>query len=88
MSTIADVAKKISVSLSDEDLATLDAHAAKLGLPGRSAAVQDAIRQLRSTDLQAEYEAEFREMDWDEFRLWETTNMDGLEDEPWDEDDR
>ncbi len=85
MSTIADVGKKISVSLSEADLAFLDAHVKETGLPGRSAGIKDAIRQLRSADLQAEYEAEFREMDWDEFRSWETTAMDGLEDEPWDE---
>jgi len=82
---IDDVAKKISISLSHEDLEILDAHIAQAGLPGRSAGVHDAVHQLFLANLEAEYEAAFREMDWDEFRLWESTNMDGLQPEHWDE---
>jgi len=70
---------KLSVSLSDEDVATLDAHARKSGLHSRSAAVQHAVRLLRRSGLEDDYAAAWE--DWDrsgEREMWETTASDGL----------
>ena len=66
---------KVSVSLPDADVAFLDEFVAESGLDSRSAAVQQAIRLLRSSALGASYAAA-----WDEFEgtEWETTSADGL----------
>lgn len=72
---------KLSISLSDEDLAVLDEYARAAGLPSRSAAVQRAIRLLRHPDLDKDYAAA-----WDEWTAsgdhaaWESTAGDGLAD--------
>jgi Arc/MetJ-type ribon-helix-helix transcriptional regulator len=72
---------KVSVSLSDEDLAVLDDFAASAGLPSRSAAVQHAIRLLRHAGLEDDYAQA-----WDEWEdsgdraLWESTTADGVAD--------
>lgn len=72
---------KLSVSVSDEDVAVLDEYAKASGLPSRSAAVQHAIRLLRQTHLDDDYEAAWRE--WEssgEPAAWEGTAADGLTD--------
>ena len=72
---------KISVSLSAEDLATLDDFASATGLPSRSAAVQRAITMLRHLELEQDYEAAWRE--WEasgEYAAWEATAADGVSD--------
>jgi Arc/MetJ-type ribon-helix-helix transcriptional regulator len=72
---------KLSISLSDEDLAVLDEYIRATGLPSRSAAVQRAIRLLRHPDLDQDYTAA-----WDEWTasgdhaVWESTAGDGLAD--------
>lgn len=72
---------KISVSLPEEDVATLDEYAHTSGLPSRSAAIQHAIRLLRHPDLEQDYASA-----WDVWEssgdqaLWETTAADGLTD--------
>ena len=72
---------KISVSLPEEDVATLDEYAHTSGLPSRSAAIQHAIRLLRHPDLEQDYASA-----WDAWEssgdqaLWETTAADGLTD--------
>ena len=72
---------KLSISLSDADLAVLDEYARAAGLPSRSAAVQRAIRLLRHPDLDQDYTAA-----WDEWTAsgdqaaWESTAGDGLAD--------
>ena len=43
---------KLSVSLSAEDVAVLDAYVERTGLPSRSAAVQRAVRMLRFPTLE------------------------------------
>ena len=74
---------KVSISLSNDDLATLDEYARSAGLPSRSAAVQYAIRLLRHPDLDQDYAAA-----WDEWTAsggeteWEATVADGLTDAP------
>ena len=70
---------KLSVSLSDEDVALLDDYARMSGLRSRSAALQHAIRMLRHEDLEREYAAAWE--DWEssgERAAWEGTAGDGL----------
>ncbi len=74
---------KLSISLSEEDVALLDEYARQAGLPSRSAAVQRALRLLRHPTLEDDYAAA-----WDEWRTsgaqadWEGTAADGLDDAP------
>ncbi len=75
---------KLSVSLSDADVAVLDAYADAAGLPTRSAAIQRAIMLLPNPELQAAYEAA-----WDEWvaggdaDAWDATVGDGMADAAW-----
>jgi len=74
---------KLSVSLSDEDVALLDEYARTSGLPSRSAALQHAVRLLRHADLDQDYAAAWEE--WEssgERAAWEGTGGDGLTDAP------
>ncbi len=72
---------KLSVSLSEEDVATLDRYAEAAGLTSRSAAIQRAIRMLGDPALDDAYAAA-----WDEWEAsgdaaaWERTLADGLAD--------
>jgi len=72
---------KLSVSLPEEDVATLDEYAHTSGLTSRSAALHHAIQLLRYTDLEQDYAAA-----WDEWQssgdqvLWEAAAADGLAD--------
>lgn len=70
---------KLSVSLTEDDVATLDAYVQSARLPSRSAAVQQAIRSLRLADLERDYEQAWTE--WSssgDEALWEQTVRDGL----------
>lgn len=70
---------KLSVSLSDDDVATLDEHARKAGLPSRSAVIHRAIRLLRESSLEQDYEQAWEE--WErsgELEAWEAATGDGL----------
>lgn len=70
---------KLSISLSEEDLAVIDEHVEKAGLRSRSAAVQHAIRLLGRADLDRAYEAAWD--DWDssgDRAAWESVDGDGL----------
>ncbi|WP_295700884.1 ribbon-helix-helix domain-containing protein [Lapillicoccus sp.] len=72
---------KLSISLPDEDVATLDRYAAAVGVTSRSAAIQRAIRQLSDPDLDEAYAAAWQE--WEttgEAAAWEETTSDGLAD--------
>jgi len=72
---------KLSVSLTDDDVAMLDAYAAKTGLPSRSAALQQAIRLLRHATLDADYASAWAERDASgEASIWENVIRDGLTD--------
>jgi Arc/MetJ-type ribon-helix-helix transcriptional regulator len=72
---------KLSVSLPEEDVALLDTYARTAGLPSRSAALHHAVRLLRETDLEQDYEAA-----WDEWEAsgeqaaWAGATGDGLVD--------
>ena len=71
---------KVSVSLPDDDLAFLDEYARNAGLESRSAAVQKAIRLLRTAELGAAYAAAWEEWyESGEAALWELTVGDGLD---------
>jgi Arc/MetJ-type ribon-helix-helix transcriptional regulator len=73
---------KVSVSLPEADLEFLDRYAKDAGLESRSAAVQKAVRLLRSADLAAEYAAAWEEFDASgDAALWDTTVGDGIEPE-------
>ena len=70
---------KVSVSLPDDDVATLDEFARTQGLKSRSAAVRHAIRLLRHPDLEQDYAAAWQE--WAQSgdqAAWEATVADGL----------
>jgi Arc/MetJ-type ribon-helix-helix transcriptional regulator len=74
---------KLSVSLSDDDVALLDDYARTWRLQSRSAALQHAVRLLRHADLDRDYAAAWEE--WDssgERAAWEGTVGDGLPDAP------
>jgi hypothetical protein len=74
---------KLSVSLTDEDVALLDAYAARSGLASRSAAVQQAIRLLRHATLDADYAGAWAERDVrGEALVWENVAGDGFSDAP------
>ena len=72
---------KLSVSLTEQDVALLDAYAARTGLGSRSAAVQQAIRLLRHATLDADYAGAWAERDaLGEAVVWENVTSDGLGD--------
>ena len=72
---------KLSVSLSEDEVAALDKYAHAAGLSSRSAAIQQAIRLLGDPELEDSYAAA-----WDEWEAsgdaaaWESTTADGLAD--------
>ena len=72
---------KLSVSLSEDEVAALDKYALAVGLASRSAAIQQAIRLLGNPELEDAYAAA-----WDEWEAsgdaaaWESTSADGLVD--------
>jgi len=71
---------KLSVSLSESDVAALDKYAAAAGLTSRSAAIQQAIRLLGDVELEDAYAAAWQE--WQasgDSQAWETA-ADGLTD--------
>ncbi len=46
---------KLSISLTDSDVALIDQIATDAGLPSRSAVVQHALARLRAQDLHGDY---------------------------------
>lgn len=74
---------KLSVSLSDDDVALLDEYARTAGLPSRSAAVARAVHLLRTADLEQDYRAAFSEWHASGQRDdWDRVSGDGLGDAP------
>lgn len=70
---------KLSVSLSDEDVAYLDTYAQVRGLDSRSAALRRAVRLLRASELGAAYEDAWAEWtDGKDAELWDAASSDGL----------
>ncbi|PZQ88408.1 MAG: antitoxin [Leifsonia xyli] len=66
---------KVSVSIPDDDLAYLDTQTLSGRYPSRSAALQDAIRMLRESELADAYVEAFAEWADDG---WESAAADGL----------
>ena len=74
---------KVSVSLSEDDVAALDRYAKAAGLKSRSAAIQEAIRRLGDADLEDAYAAAWQEWeDSGDAEAWESASADGLADAP------
>ena len=74
---------KLSVSLSESDVAALDKFAQAAGLKSRSAAIQQAIKLLGDPELEDAYAAAW--LEWDasgDARSWDATAADGLVDAP------
>jgi Arc/MetJ-type ribon-helix-helix transcriptional regulator len=74
---------KISVSLTEDDIAVLDEYARTSGLDNRSAVIRRALQLLRRADLGEDYAAAWQE--WEasgEQAAWEGTAADGLGDAP------
>ncbi|MBI2709410.1 MAG: ribbon-helix-helix protein, CopG family [Actinobacteria bacterium] len=70
---------KLSVSLPDEDVRFLDQFAEREGIGSRSAAVQTAVRLLRSSQLGPGYEQAWAEWaDSADAEVWEAAAGDGL----------
>lgn len=70
---------KLSVSVSEEDVAVLDDYARTSGLRSRSAVLQHAIRLLRHAELEQDYAVAWD--DWEssgERAAWEGSVGDGL----------
>jgi Arc/MetJ-type ribon-helix-helix transcriptional regulator len=75
---------KLSVSLSDEDVAVLDAYVKRTGLPSRSAGLQRAVQMLRFPALEEDYAEAWAARSADEnTELWEATVGDGVIDAAW-----
>jgi Arc/MetJ-type ribon-helix-helix transcriptional regulator len=71
---------KLSVSLSDADLAFLDEYARAHGIPSRSGVLHEALALLRERKLGADYAAAWDE--WaadDDNAVWEQASADGLD---------
>ena len=70
---------KLSISLTDADVALIDHYATEGGFSSRSAVVQHALSKLRSGELQGSYAAA-----WDEWAdagdagAWDSTAADGM----------
>lgn len=74
---------KLSVSLSDEDVETLDTYVQRVGLPSRSAGLQRAIRMLRHAEIEDDYAQAWSEWSDDaESAVWDGAVGDGLNDAP------
>jgi Arc/MetJ-type ribon-helix-helix transcriptional regulator len=72
---------KLSVSLSDDDIAVLDAYVKKTGLPSRSAGLQRAVQMLRFPALEEDYAEAWEEWLADEdAESWEATAGDAVSD--------
>lgn len=70
---------KLSVSLSDDDVAALDEYMRSTGVPSRSAALRRAIHALRQENLEEEYEAAWLEWEASADRVaWEGVTGDGI----------
>jgi len=70
---------KVSVSLPDEDVEYLDAYVRDRGLESRSAAVHQAVRLLRASELGSAYEEAWA--DWEaseDAELWDGVAADGV----------
>ena len=75
-------AAKLSVSLSSELAGFVEKYRRRRGLKSRSQVFEEALKLLRSRDLESAYR-EASEDDEQTNRDWETAVSDGLTDEAW-----
>ena len=69
---------KVSVSLPEADVEYLDDYARNQGLDSRSAALQKAVRLLRSSELGAAYEDAWSDWaDSEDAAHWDVATADG-----------
>lgn len=70
---------KLSVSLPDADVATLDAYVKRAGLASRSAALQHAVQLLRHPNLESDYAEPWEQWSADDSSTaWDSTVEDGV----------
>ncbi len=70
---------KLSISLTDADIALIDQFASEGGFASRSAVVQYALSKLRAHELQGSYAAAWDEwVDDGDAAAWESTAGDGM----------
>ncbi len=70
---------KLSVSLSEEDVAVIDAYVISAGLPSRSAAIQRAVQMLRYPALEDDYAHAWEQWSGSDEDAWEGASGDGVE---------
>jgi Ribbon-helix-helix protein, copG family len=73
---------KLSVSLSDDDVAVLDAYVKRTGLSSRSAGLQRAVQMLRYPTLEEDYADAWSQWSTDDAEVWEGSIGDGIRDAP------
>lgn len=72
---------KISVSLGESELQTLDSLVSELNLRSRSEGMREAIHALRRQSLAAAYDECFSDPEWQkEAILWDSVAADGIRD--------
>lgn len=70
---------KLSISLTDADVALIDQYAAEGGFASRSAVVQHALSRLRVRELQGSYADAWKEwVDEGDDGAWDSTAGDGI----------
>jgi len=70
---------KLSISLTDADVALIDHFAGEGGFASRSAVVQHALSRLRAQTLQGSYAAAWNEWaDEGDADAWDSTAADGI----------
>jgi len=70
---------KLSISLTDADVALIDQFACEGGFASRSAVVQHALSRLRAQELQVSYAAAWKEWaDEGDSSAWGSTAGDGM----------
>lgn len=72
-------AHKVSVSISDRLLRFVEQYRVDKGCKSRSQVIEEALKLLEMTELEAAYRAAAQEEDPE----WETVIADGLSDETW-----
>ncbi len=72
-------AAKLSVSLPGPLVGFVESYRKKRGLKSRSQVFEEAVRLLRSRELEAAY----RQADAEYDKAWDGTASDGLNDETW-----
>jgi len=69
---------KLSVSVSENEVAFIDRYASEHAVESRSGVIQRAISLLRATELGGDYAAAWDEWAGPEAEAWEHTIADGL----------